>query len=64
MFYLIIFTVYLIAIIYFMHFLLEQVIGEGAFGKVIRAELDLSLAPIGDRNTGTMDVAVKVLKGQ
>ena len=41
-----------------------EAIGEGAFGKVLKAELDLSLAPIGGRSTGKKIVAVKVLKGK
>ena len=40
-----------------------QTIGEGAFGKVVKAEVNLSIAPLEDQTQGTMVVAVKMLKG-
>ncbi|XP_070212642.1 platelet-derived growth factor receptor alpha-like [Littorina saxatilis] len=41
---------------------LTEVIGEGAFGKVVKADLDLSLVPVGGRSSGSKVVAVKILK--
>ena len=41
-----------------------EIIGEGAFGKVMKAQLDLSVSPLGGRASGVKVVAVKMLKGK
>ncbi|XP_076439338.1 tyrosine-protein kinase receptor torso-like [Babylonia areolata] len=41
---------------------ITETIGEGAFGKVLKAEIDFSISAVGGRSSGSKTVAVKMLK--